>query len=313
MDISKKQLVLGIKPTKLNAIDNILLINKENQLLVSFKNYGFIYIYNLTTFEITSKIKFPNESKSITYNIQLKDKRLAHSSHDKNVYITKQKTNNEYVIDEILSGHDDIILKVIELQNEQICSCSHDKTIKIWEKNKNNKFILKHNLRDSNENFYSVIELEDNIIASTSYDNNDEVNQQFCKFWKINEQKSFNFILSNSMCLWNNNFIKINKNYFAISGTNKIIIILYENENSIKTNIFSFEKGYYLTIFKMKNNDVLISNTIGTIFQLKFNNKTFEVIADKKNIHNDFVTSFAELNNGILFSASNDGTIKVFI
>ena len=315
MDISKKQFVLGIKPTKDKAIDNILLINNEKELLVSFKNYGFIYIYNLTTFEIKSKIKFPNESKSITYNIQLKDKRLAHSSHDKNVYITKQKTNNEYVIDEILKGHDGIILKVIQLQNEQICSCSHDKTIKIWEKNENKKFVLKHNLRDSNECFFSVIEITENIIASTSCDMDEieEVNQQFCKFWKINEQKSFNFISSNSICLWNNNFIKINKNYFAISGTNKIIIILFENEKSIKTNIFSFEGGYYLTIFKMKNNNFLISNSNGSVFELKFNNETFEDVAIKKNIHSDFVTSFAELNNGILFSASDDGTIKIFI
>ena len=91
MDISKKHFILGINPTNKNAIDNILLLNNEKELLVSFKNYGFIYIYNIITFEIISKIKFPNESKSITYNIQLKDKRLAHSSHDKNVYITKKK------------------------------------------------------------------------------------------------------------------------------------------------------------------------------------------------------------------------------
>ena len=91
MDISKKQFILGINPTNKNGIDNILLLNNEKELLVSFKNYGYIYIYNIITFEIISKIKFPNESKSITYNIQLKDKRLAHSSHDKNVYITKKK------------------------------------------------------------------------------------------------------------------------------------------------------------------------------------------------------------------------------
>ena len=312
MDISKKQFVLGINPTNKNAIDNILLLNNEKELLVSFKNYGYIYIYNIITFEIISKIKFPNESKSITYNIQLKDKRLAHSSHDKNVYITKKKDNNEYIIDEILKGHNDIILKVIELENEQICSCSHDKTIKIWEKNINNKFILKYNLKDSNESFFSVIEISENIIASTSLDKNDEVNQ-FCKFWKIKEQKNFYFIISNSICLWNNNFIKINNNTFGITGLNKIIIIFYENEHSIKTKFFSIDEGYFLTMFKMKNNNFLISNSNGNIFELKFNNEIFEDVAIKKNIHSDFVTSFAELNNGILFSASDDGTIKIFI
>ena len=237
MDISKKQFLLGINPTNKNSIVNILLLNNEKELLVSFKNYAFIYIYNIITFEIISKIKFPNESKSITYNIQLKDKRLAHSSHDKNVYITKKKDNNEYIIDEILEGHNDIILKVIELENEQICSCSHDKTIKIWEKNINNKFILKYNLKDSDESFFSVIEISENIIASTSLDNNDEVNQ-FCKFWKIKEQKNFYFIISDSINLWNNNFIKINNNTFGITGINKIIIIFYENKHSIKTKFF---------------------------------------------------------------------------
>ena len=281
MDISKKQFILGINPTNKNAIDNILLLNNEKELLVSFKNYGIIYIYNIITFEIISKIKFPNESKSITYNIQLKDKRLAHSSHDKNVYITK-KNNNEYVIDEILKGHNDIILKVIELENEQICSCSHDKTIKIWEKNINNKFILKYNLKDSDESFFSVIEISENIIASTSLDNNVDELQQFCKFWKIKEQKNFYFIISNSICLWNNNFIKINNNTFGITGSNKIIIIFYENEHSIKTKFFSIDEGNFFTMFKMKNNNFLISNVIGDVFELKYNNKTFEIIANKK-------------------------------
>ena len=45
MDISKKQFVLGINPTNKNGIDNILLLNNEKELLVSFEDYGFIYIY----------------------------------------------------------------------------------------------------------------------------------------------------------------------------------------------------------------------------------------------------------------------------
>ena len=69
MNISEKQLLISIQPTD-NAIDNILLINKNN-LLVSFKDYGYIYIYNLIKFEIISKIKFPNKNKSITNNIVL--------------------------------------------------------------------------------------------------------------------------------------------------------------------------------------------------------------------------------------------------
>ena len=85
MNISQKQNFLLIRPTNENSVDNILLINNGKNLLASFKDYGFIYIYNLITFEIISKIKFPNEKKSITYNIQLRDKRLAHSSHDKNI------------------------------------------------------------------------------------------------------------------------------------------------------------------------------------------------------------------------------------
>ena len=242
MKISQKQKVLLICPTNENEVDNILLINDGKNLLASFKDYGFIYIYNLITFEIISKIKFPNEKKSITYNIQLKDKRLAHSSHDKNIYITKQNSNNEYFIDEILNGHDGIILKVLELKNEDICSCAHDSTIKIWGKNINNKFILKYNLKDSNEKFYSVLKISENIITSASklIDNEEE---RYVKFWKINEKKSFNFINSKSFTLWNNCFIQINKNYFGITGLNQISIIFYENEKSIKTNIFKFIEG----------------------------------------------------------------------
>ena len=340
MKISQKQKVLLICPTNENVVDNILLINNEKNLLASFKDYGFIYIYNLITFEIISKIKFPNEKKSITYNIQLKDKRLAHSSHDKNIYITKQNSNNEYFIDEILSGHDGIILKVIELKNEDICSCAHDSTIKIWGKNINNKFILKYNLKDSNEKFYSVLQISENIITSASklIDNEEE---RYVKFWKINEKKSFNFINSKSFTLWNNCFIQINKNYFGITGVNQISIIFYENEKSIKTNIFKFNENEiekpvaainfinnkfffsfkkYLnyevkimrSIFKMKNNNFLVSDSYGDVYELKFENETFKIIDIKKEMAFE-ITCFVELNNGTLITASIDGSIKVYV
>ena len=45
MKISQKKKVLLIFPTNENAIDNILLINNEKNLLASFKDFGFIYIY----------------------------------------------------------------------------------------------------------------------------------------------------------------------------------------------------------------------------------------------------------------------------
>ena len=336
MKISQKQNVLLICPTNENAVDNILLINNGKNLLASFKDYGFIYIYNIITFEIISKIKFPNENKSITYNIELKDKRLAHSSHDKNIYITKQNSNNEYFIDEILSGHDGIILKVIELKNEDICSCAHDSTIKIWGKNINNKFILKYNLKDSNEKFYSVLQISENIITSASklIDNEEE---RYVKFWKINEKKSFNFINSKSIFLWNNCFIQINKNYFGITGINQILIIFYENEKSIKTNIFKFFEGdielatkykniifgrfkiinselrIMQSIFKLKNNNFLVSDKYGDVYELKFENETFKIIDIKKEMASLQITSIVELNNGTLITASFDTSIRVYV
>ena len=66
-------------------------------------------------------------------------------------------------------------------------------------------------------------------------------------------------------------------------------------------------------MFKMKNNNFLISNVNGDVFELKYNNKTFEIIANKKKMHFNIVTCFAELNNGILISASKDNTIKLFV
>ena len=303
MKISQKQNVLLIRPTNENSVDNILLINNEKNLLASFKDYGFIYIYNLITFEIISKIKFPNENKSITYNIQLKDKRLAHSSHDKNIYITKQNSNNEYFIDEILSGHDGIILKVIELKNEDICSCAHDSTIKIWGKNINNKFILKYNLKDSNEKFYSVLQISENIITSASklIDNEEE---RYVKFWKINEKKSFNFINSKSITLWNNCFIQINKNYFGITINNELFFSF--------VNILKYNLRRMRSIFKMKNNNFLVSDIYGDVYELKFENETFKIIDIKKEMAFE-ITSFVELNNGTLITASLDGSIKVYV
>ena len=66
-------------------------------------------------------------------------------------------------------------------------------------------------------------------------------------------------------------------------------------------------------MFKMKNNNFLISNINGDVFELKYNNKTFEIISNKKKMHFDAVSCFAELNNGILISASDDNTIKLFV
>ena len=306
MNISEKQLLISIQPTD-NAIDNILLINKNN-LLVSFKNYGYIYIYNLITFEIISKIEFPNKNKSITYNILLKDKRLAHSSHDNNIYITKKLDNDQYIINEILNEHKDKILKVIELKNEQICSCSIDQTIKVWEKNNNKKFFLKYNLKDLKEEFYSIIEISDNIIISTSEKDNSHV----INFWKINEKKVFNSITNNNICLWNNNCIKIEENVLAITGKNKILIIIYDNEKTKTIKNFDIN-GIFFSIYRIKNNNFLIGDLDGNIYEIKYQNKEFTLIAAKKNIHIDLITCFCELNNGTLISSSNDKILKIFI
>ena len=57
----------------------------------------------------------------------------------------------------------------------------------------------------------------------------------------------------------------------------------------------------------------MISNVNGDVFELKYNNETFEIVANKKKMHLHLVTCFAELNNGILISASDDNTIKLFV
>ena len=66
------------------------------------------------------------------------------------------------------------------------------------------------------------------------------------------------------------------------------------------------------SIFKMKNNNFLVSDIYGDVYELKFENETFKIIDIKKEMAFE-ITSFVELNNGTLITASLDGSIKVYV
>jgi len=67
------------------------------------------------------------------------------------------------------------------------------------------------------------------------------------------------------------------------------------------------------SIFKMKNNNFLVSDSYGDAYELKFENETFKIIDIKKEMVFYEITSIVELNNGTLITASFDGSIKVYV
>ena len=376
-DLNEKELILvkyllninNHKETK-QSIKNILNILNFNLINNNFNNFdnnineinfsledfhmflsstkNFILKETLKKIEEKKIIEFNNEhNNSIYCLLYLKDKRIASSGYDNNIFIYNKDSyeidikikehegcvwfitqnskenliscsydktikifelfNDSYQILQVLTHHSDSVLKVIELHNGNLVSCSNDKNIIIWEE-KSNLYLYKKTLEGHKDIVYSIIEINENEIVSASRW------EKSLYFWNIKNNNN-NYILNNIDCGSSSNCLfLINDKYFIVGGLNCIYIIDSKVYSIINIIDYNCEDSYMRCFYKINDNIILSANGVGNIQQWEINDKDYnwKLISVKNNIHTDYINSIIIDDEGKIFTCSDDKTIKIF-
>ena len=298
-------------------------IQETKNIITKFKMIKLInahdYLVNSVSIFPSGKIISVSYDKSIkiydiNYNI-IQNIKNAHNNgiiyvdiKDENNFVTCSddksiktwiKNNNEFILNKnINNAHNDCIYKVIYYSNKNLISCSFDKTTKIWEeKDKNYQLVI--TLMHSNW-LYSILLIKDkNILISSGFNET--------KLWNLNNFeliKNFDKVKCNG---WNA-LSRIDEDRIIIGG-NKILLIISLLKKTIIKEISIFFYCYGIKTIKKKGLFLVGGEKKDIIL---FRNINYECIQIFKNIHDDYINGFIELQNNLFGSYSNDGKIKIW-
>ena len=303
-----------------NRVNNIIIL--KDGRLSSCSWDGYIYIYKIENYEIDEII---NVSTGINYHIELLNTNIIACCNDKTLKIYKTN-NNRYQISQILSGHLNIITKVIELNTQIIISCSSDKTMKVWKKNKNkNKesyYLLKTvliNQIDKESIYTNLLKINNIKIVTSEY----EINE--IKFWDTKNNYNNIKTIKNIECNWCcNSMCMINDNTLLIGSHYKGIYLIDINKYDYIFKLYDVVYEVY-SVTKLLNGNILIGCKFcgenewyiyQSIRQYKFKseNKLIKVNSIKVP-HNKKDKEFGlygliEMKDGTIISCSSDKDIK---
>ena len=329
-----------------NNHHNYFSLEEFHMFLSTTKN--FILKETLKKIEEKKIIEFNNEhNNSIFCLLYLKDKRIASSGYDNNIFIYNKDSfeidikikehegcvwfiaqnskenliscsydktikiielfKDSYKILQILTHHSDSVLKVIELHNGNLVSCSNDKNIIIWEE-KSNLYLYKKTLEGHKDIVYSIIEINENEIVSASRW------EKSLFFWNI-ENNNYNYILNNIDCGSSSNCLfSLNDKYFIVGGLNCIYIIDSKVYSIINIIDYNCEDSYMRCFYKINDNIILSGNGAGNIQQWEINKNDYnwKLISVNNNVHTDYINSIIMDDEGRIFTCSCDKSIKIF-
>ena len=329
-----------------NNHHNYFSLEEFHMFLSTTKN--FILKETLKKIEEKKIIEFNNEhNNSIFCLLYLKDKRIASSGYDNNIFIYNKDSfeidikmkehegcvwfiaqnskenliscsydktikiielfKDSYKILQILTHHSDSVLKVIELHNGNLVSCSNDKNIIIWEE-KSNLYLYKKTLEGHKDIVYSIIEINENEIVSASRW------EKSLFLWNI-ENNNYNYILNNIDCGSSSNCLfSLNDKYFIVGGLNCIYIIDSKVYSIINIIDYNCEDSYMRCFYKINDNIILSGNGAGNIQQWEINKNDYnwKLISVNNNVHTDYINSIIMDDEGRIFTCSCDKSIKIF-
>ena len=329
-----------------NNHHNYFSLEEFHMFLSTTKN--FILKETIKKIEEKKIIEFNNEhNNSIFCLLYLKDKRIASSGYDNNIFIYNKDSfeidikikehegcvwfiaqnskenliscsydktikiielfKDSYKILQILTHHSDSVLKVIELHNGNLVSCSNDKNIIIWEE-KSNLYLYKKTLEGHKDIVYSIIEINENEIVSASRW------EKSLFFWNI-ENNNYNYILNNIDCGSSSNCLfSLNDKYFIVGGLNCIYIIDSKVYSIINIIDYNCEDSYMRCFYKINDNIILSGNGAGNIQQWEINKNDYnwKLISVNNNVHTDYINSIIMDDEGRIFTCSCDKSIKIF-
>ncbi len=291
--------------TSYDQVEIIQLLNKNrNYCILQRKIYHSDFIMRLIelsngnlvtcsldeTIKIWSEIKYNNNEKNLE-NRNFNNVEIITNNNINELNINQNNENNENLID---------------LNNE---TNNINNNIK---KEDNLKPIYQNllTINNNNEAITKITQISENEILGLNYQ------KQILIFYDINTFKEITSIKNikfyNSICL-------INSDIFAINANNKGIYLIKISTHEVIKNISNNSTFTYL--FKAKNETIFTGEFFSDSFGEKYEIEQWEIndngldwmiISKKEFVHDYYISSIIELNDGSIVSASFDNSVKVW-
>ena len=301
-----------------------LIILRDNNFCTSSWDSS-VKIFNSETYELLLKINEPNNN-DVCYVSQLNDDSLIICSNK----IFKYKLiedDKDYILETVISGYNDYIIKVIELKDNSLITCDWEYKIKVWKRitnNNDNNTNIQYELFKSNinegEHLSSLCRINDNEFVSSSNSHLENGNDAL-RFYDIN-YNNYKTIFNISCSELVDTICQIDKQYLCValqkwddSQIKGIAII-----DLIKKQIINRIQGDSMTCITLINSKekIIISggrdktNKKSIIREWKLKNKgeliqLYEVCTEQK----DAITSIEKLKDGRILASNYDSTIVV--
>lgn len=141
-----------------------ILFTKDQKYIVLGGHFSHITVYNYENDNATYKGKLNAHSGRVKTLCERKDKTILSAGSDLKIGVWD--LTNLKLLKMIMSGHTDIILKVVETKDEKLVTCSGDKTIRLFDKQ--DQFITE--MKGHSDMVLAICVLNDNTLVSGSQD-----------------------------------------------------------------------------------------------------------------------------------------------
>ena len=305
-------------------IMNLIILHDSNFCVSSWDSS--IKIFNSETYELLLKINEPNNN-DVCYVSQLNDDSLILCSNKIFKYKLSED-DKDYILETIISGYNDYIIKVIELKDNSLITCDWEYKIKVWKRiignsaNTNIQYeLIKSNINEG-EHLSSLCRINDNEFVSSSNSHLENGNDAL-RFYDIN-YNNYKTIYNISCSELVDTLCQIDQQYLCVAlqkwNNNQIkgIAII----DLIKKQIVNKIQGDSMTCISLVNSKekIIISggrdkaNKKSIIREWKLKNKgeliqLYEICTEQK----DAITSIAKLKDGRMLASNYDSTIVVLI
>ena len=303
-------------------IMNLIILHDNNFCTSSWDSS--VKIFNSETYELLLKINEPNNN-DVCYVSQLNDDSLIICSNKIFKYKLSED-DKDYILETIISGYNDYIIKVIELKDNSLITCDWEYKIKVWKRitiNNNNTNIqyelFKSNINEG-EHLSSLCRINDNEFVSSSNSHLENGNDAL-RFYDIN-YNNYKTIFNISCSELVDTICQIDKQYLCVALQKwddtqiKGIAII----DLIKKQIINRIQGDSMTCITLINSKEKIilsggrdkTNKKSIIREWKLKNKgelvqLYEVCTEQK----DAITSIEKLKDGRILASNYDSTIVI--
>ena len=319
--------IITHKPEKIKTIYdnkkeimNLIILHDGNFCTSSWDSS--IKIFNSENYELLLKINEP-KNNDVCYVTQLNDDSLILCSNRIFKYKLSED-DKDFVLETVLSGYNDYIIKVIELNDSSLVTCDWEYKIKVWKRLKNTDDNIQYELVNSNinegEHLSSLYKLNNNEFVSSSNAHLEKGNDAL-RFYD-NNYNNYKTIFNISCSELVDTLCQIDEKYLCVAlqkwSSNQVkgIAII----NLIKKQIVNTIQGDSMTCVALINSsDKIIitggrdkTNKKSIIREWKLKNngelcQIYEVCTEQ----NDAITSIAQLNDGRILASNYDSTIVV--